>query len=319
MPNPPRVPLVQLPTPCHALPRLGAELNLDLWIKRDDLTGLAGGGNKGRKLEFLIADALAQGATTVVTCGAAQSNFVRQLGAAGAMHGLRVEAVLMDLPYDVGCELDVVPAARGGNRVLNAWVGVIEHRIPNGTWDELYAHAADLAAQRRSEGEVVVEIPVGGSSPLGAYAFALAATEVREGGWDAVVVPTSSGSTHTGLAMGLHGVTRVVGIACDPEPEMPHDLAELSARLHTLQPDLPALAANALEYHLVAVGPGYGVPSAGSLAAIQRLARTEGVLLDPIYSGKAMDGLIQLAEAGELRGRVVFWHTGGLPTLWATA
>jgi len=282
------------------------------------LTGFAAGGNKGRKLEYLIADALAHHAETVITCGAAQSNFVRQLGAAGAMTGIRVEAVLMDLPYDHGKRVTEPCAAHGGNRVLNQWVGVIEHHHPDGTWDELFALTADLAAQRRREGRNVMEIPVGGSSALGAFAFAQAAEEVRLGGWDAIVVPTSSGSTHTGLAYALQGHTRIVGIACDPEPEMPDDLADLAGRLDDLTGLGRRLNADDFEYHLIAVGSGYGVASPGSRAAIQRVAQTEGIFLDPIYSGKAMDGLIQLTSAGELRGRVLFWHTGGLPTLWAT-
>jgi D-cysteine desulfhydrase family pyridoxal phosphate-dependent enzyme len=314
------VPLILSPTPLHPLPRLSAELGLDLWIKRDDLTGFAMGGNKGRKLEYLIADALAQGADTVVSSGALQSNFIRQLGAACAMHGLHCVAVAMALPY---ISLDQKPATHGlaksgGNVLLYELVGVDLRVIPDGTWDELSVASSDIAAELAKEGRKVYEVPLGGSSALGAYAFYQAGLELQAQitePFDWIVTASASGSTQTGLAYCFHGsATKVLGIACDPEPELVDDYDELYASLEEL-----AGPKGRQEWllDLDHVGPGYGVPSeAGDLAIIE-IARKEGIFLDPIYTGKALAGLLSLAKDRKLGGRVLFWHTGGVPALFA--
>ena len=321
---PPRFPLCQLPTPLHRLDRMSEKLGLDLWIKRDDLTGFALGGNKGRKLEYLVADALAANAETVVTCGAAQSNFVRQLGAACAVAGLRCVAAVMDLPYEVsplssgGEGLGVRGLNRSiGNPQLNALFGVETHPFPDGPWEVLYAHAEALASERERKGERVYRIPIGGSSPLGAYAFYQAAKELPES-FDLIVTSSSSGSTQTGLAYAFHDTkTGVLGVCADPEPEIAEDFARLGYGLANLL-DLPyRLPSRAYRLSFDFVGKGYGVPSEAGDAAVETLARAEGILLDPIYSGKAFAALIALAEKGEIAGRVLFWHTGGLPTLFA--
>jgi len=294
---------------------MSEELGIDLWMKRDDLTGFAMGGNKGRKLEYLMADVLATGAQVVVTCGAAQSNFIRHLGAACSMFDLKCAAAIMNLPFDVE-QPPHSPHSLGGNLTLNRLLGIDLRCQPDGTWEQLYQHAEKLAQEYENAGLKTYRIPVGGSSPLGAYAFVQAAKEIDQT-FDTIVFASSSGSTHTGLAFAYAGSqTRVLGIACDPEPEIAEDFAVLARGLNELIPDGPILTANDYDLDFSFVGPGYGIPSESGDEAIGRLARSEGIFLDPIYSGKAFAGLIQLASQRELSGKVLFWHTGGIPTLF---
>lgn len=317
--DPPRVPLILLPTPLHRLDRLSAELGIDLWIKRDDLTGFALGGNKGRKLEYLMAQALAEGAEFVVSCGSAQSNFLRQLAAAATVCGLQSAAVVMPLPFEGELPTGAGLSDAGGNVLLDELFGMELRWLPNGTWEDLYAGAEQLANEIELEGKRVYRIPVGGSSWLGAFAFFNAGLELQQQSppFDVVVTASSSGSTQVGLAAAFAGSsTRVLGIACDPEPELPGDFAILSNELsnHGFG---GALSAGDFEFDLRFVGGGYGIPSEDGQAAIRQMARSEGILLDPIYSGKAFAGLMALARSGELEGRVCFWHTGGVPALFA--
>lgn len=318
--SPQKFPLVCLPTPLHRLPRLSDELGIELWIKRDDLTGFAGGGNKGRKLEYLIKDALHHGADTVVGCGSVQSNFVRQLAAAAAMAQLEFHAVTMNLPYDTGVGKPKQEArVRGGNRTLGELFGARYEVVPDGDWEELYAHADAVAARLRSEGRQVYQVPIGGSSPLGAYAFYKAGEEASaqaEIPFDWILTATSSGSTHAGLHTFFHGSkTRVKGISCDPEPEMSADLAHVGAGLATLLGREQSFSPEEFDIEFDYVGEGYGVDSPAGTDAIALMARREGILLDPVYSGKAFAGLIELAKSGKVSGRVLFWHTGGWTTL----
>jgi D-cysteine desulfhydrase/L-cysteate sulfo-lyase len=292
-------------------------LGIDLWIKRDDLTGFALGGNKGRKLEFLMAEAKRMGADTVVTCGAAQSNFVRQLGAACAMLGMRCVAAVMGLPY---AEVHGVPAhqgsVKGGNVTLDQLLGVDLRFFPDGDWEELVREAEDLALEEEALARKVYRIPIGGSSAIGAYAFVEAALEVP--GFDVVVTPCSSGSTHAGLAYGFHkSATRVVGVSCDPEPEIMEDLVRLVRELDAVTGQGKGMTEADLDLRLDWAGEAYGVPSPAGQSALTLLAQTEGVFLDPVYTAKAFSGLIDLAQAKELRGKVLFWHTGGTPALFA--
>lgn len=318
MPEPRRIPLACLPTPLHRLDRASADLGIDLWIKRDDLTGFALGGNKGRKLEYLMGEALDQCAEVVVSCGSLQSNFIRQLGAACSALGLRCAAVGMHLPYDPPAgKPEGGIGDKGGNVLLDEILGVDLRRMPDGDWMDLFAAAHALAEEYRRAGKRVYEVPVGGSSALGAYAFARAAEEVG-GDFDFVVTASSSGSTQVGLHSGFIGTrTRVIGIACDPEPELPNDLAALAGDLDRLTGRSLGLTPSDFDFRLDWVGPGYGVPSPEGNAAISYLARTEGVFLDPVYSGKAFSGLMALARSGALTGKVLFWHTGGTPALFA--
>lgn len=323
-PDLPRVPLILAPTPLHRLDRLSERLGIDLWIKRDDLTGFAMGGNKGRKLEFLIADALRNGAEVMVAQGAAQSNFIRQLGAACAMHGLKCAAVAMHLPFFGSAGRPSEPALdhRGGNIVADALLGVDLRLVPDGDWEALSAHRDALAAEYEAKGMKTYKLAPGGSSALAAYAFYLAAIEAEEqaGPFDTILTPSSSGSTHAGLALCHHNSrTRVIGVCADMDPDMElaHDVADLCERLAKLLGLSEWPTFEQIEMDMGWYGAGYSVPSAEGNAAIVELARTEGIFLDPVYSGKAFAALLAKARAGELSGRVLFWHTGGLPTLFA--
>jgi len=316
--EPPRLPLAILPTPVHRLERLSEALGVDLWIKRDDLTGFALGGNKGRKLEYLLADALRSGADAVVTCGSCQSNFVRQIGVACRMLGLACGAAVMDLPYEpeFGRPSGRLPR-RGGNELIDRLVGVDLRIHPDGSWDELFGHAERLAQEYEATGRRVYRVPVGGSSPLGAYAFYRAGLEVQEqGAFDCVVCPSSSGSTHSGLAYAYAGTaTRVIGISCDPEPENLDDLVRLCTGLNDLLGRGKSLDRSSFDLHFDYVGPGYGVLSDGGDGASRLLLDQEVIFLDPVYTAKAFAGLLDLLPG--LSGRILFWHTGGLPTLFA--
>lgn len=323
-----RLPLIQAPTPIHRLDHLSAEFGLDLWIKRDDLTGLALGGNKGRKLEYLMPQAIGVKADVVVTCGALQSNFIRQLGAACAILRIRCAAAVMRLPYEpvAGKQPSINSASGNGNVLLDEIFGVELHEFPNDTWEVLYDHAEQLAVTLEQQDLRVYRIPVGGSSGLGAFAFYEAAAEIarQTGPFDFIVTPTSSGSTQAGLANALFGSkTKLIGISADPEPDLVEDVLRVSDELHTLlcaecSPTLVRLLVRTdFDIRIDWAGPAYGVPSDAGNAAIRKLARTEGILLDPIYTGKAFAGLLDLAARDELSGRVLFWHTGGSPALFA--
>jgi D-cysteine desulfhydrase family pyridoxal phosphate-dependent enzyme len=315
----PRLPLIQSPTPLHRLDRVSEDLGIDLWIKRDDLTGFAMGGNKGRKLEYLVADALAQNAEVVATCGSAQSNFIRQLAGACAVGGMICAAAVMALPYeDERPSYPSMPPG-GGNVVLDRLLGVDLRLHDDAPWETLYALAEDLALEYEAKGKRVYRIPIGGSAPLGAYAFLQAAQELRDQGpaFDTILFASSSGSTHTGLLYGLRDLgTRILGVASDPEPEIAEDFAALAEGLDRLIGGNGAPKVEDFELDFDFVGPGYGVPSEAGQAAIEYLARKEGIFLDPIYSGKAFACLLAHARRGELKGRTLFWHTGGLPTLF---
>lgn len=309
-----------MPTPAHRLDRLSARLGLELWIKRDDLTGFAFGGNKGRKLEFILADAVAQKADVLVTCGSSQSNFVRQLGAACSALGPKCAAAVMDLPYEHALPEGPPLRRDAGNVILDRILGVDLRFHPNGTWEELYALAEELALEYELSGMTAYRVPVGGSSALGAYAFVDAAHELagQAGPFDYLVVASSSGSTQTGLAYALlDSRTKVIGIACDPEPDLTSDFSRLSGELHTVAQSARPVTPDEFDLRLGYVGPGYGLASEAGAAAIEVMARTEGIFLDPVYTGKAFAGLLDLVRHKEIGDRVLFWHTGGLPALFA--
>lgn len=315
-----KVDLILSPTPVHRLNHLSDELGIDLWIKRDDLTGFAMGGNKGRKLEYLIADALDNRAEVIVTCGSAQSNFVRQLAAACAMYDIKLVVVAMALPFE--SERPEFDAMRtdNGNVLLDEWLGAEIQLQPDGTWEELFERTEFVARSFEDNGRRVHRIPLGGSHPLGAYGFVEAANEIAEQAapFDTIVFASSSGSTHVGLQYALRGSsTRVLGVACDPEPEIREDFAKLASGLDDLLGTSVRLSAEDFELDDRFVGPGYGVPSEAGNNALRLMAQREGIFLDPIYSAKAFAGLLAMVAEGSLSGRVLFWHTGGLPALFA--
>jgi 1-aminocyclopropane-1-carboxylate deaminase/D-cysteine desulfhydrase-like pyridoxal-dependent ACC family enzyme len=254
----------------------------------------------------------------VVSCGSLQSNFIRQLGAACSVYGLQCVAVVMALPYE-----DERPAEQGlkdsgGNAWLDKMLGVDLRLLPDGTWEELFAATARIASELRTAGRNVYEVPVGGSTPIGAYAFYQAGLELGAEAFDWIVFASSSGSTHTGLAYAFHGTeTRILGIACDPEPEITGDFQRLYEGLEALVGERRPMSLSDWRLNLDYVGAGYGIPSEAGNSAIRLLAQTEGIFLDPVYSGKAFAGLLSLVRTGEIGGRVLFWHTGGTPALFA--
>jgi D-cysteine desulfhydrase family pyridoxal phosphate-dependent enzyme len=317
---PERFPLILLPTPLHRLPRLSEDLGLDLWIKRDDLTGLALGGNKGRKLEYLMAEVRSSGANAVVTCGAVQSNFVRQLAAACSICGVQCHAVVMHLPYDeaVGKPAGEPLGPKGANALLSEMFGANLHLVADGDWLSLYAQAESLAQTLELGGFKVYRVPVGGSSPLGGYAFYQAAKELDAvEPFDAIITPSSSGSTQAGLTAAFKGKkTKVIGISADPEPDIIDDVLRVGTGLSHLLGTAPLLPKD-YEIHTDWAGAGYGVRSVQGQTALELMAKREGILLDPIYTGKAFAGLLDLAKDKAIKGRVLFWHTGGVPAVFA--
>jgi 1-aminocyclopropane-1-carboxylate deaminase/D-cysteine desulfhydrase-like pyridoxal-dependent ACC family enzyme len=204
-----------------------------------------------------------------------------------------------------------------GNPQLDRLFGIDLRHHPDGPWEDLYSLAEDLSREYEAGGAKVYRVPVGGSSPLGAYAFYRAAEEIQDA-FDWIVTASSSGSTQTGLVYAFDGSkTRILGIASDPEPELVNDFASLGEELAKLIDPPRIFDPSDFLLNTDFVGPGYGIPSDAGRAAIEYLARTEGILLDPIYTGKAFAGLMSLVERGDLKGRILFWHTGGVPSLFA--
>jgi D-cysteine desulfhydrase family pyridoxal phosphate-dependent enzyme len=310
----PRVRIANLPTPIEALPRLSAALGGPrLLVKRDDLTGLAFGGNKTRKLEFLLAEAQAGGARTLVTVGAAQSNHCRQTAALAARMGLGCILVLSGEP----------PKDPSGNLLLDHLFGA---EIVWTTYEKRASaleYAFDVAWE---QGRRPYLIPLGASNPLGSLAYAAAFDEFCQQGQPAdwLVVASSSGGTQAGLALGarLAGWQgQVLGISID---EAEHDLKETVAFLasqaaerigHTLRIRPDEVRVNA-DY----LGGGYGVMGDLEKEAIRLFARHEGLLLDPVYTGRAAGAMIDLIRQKFFAPSetVLFWHTGGTPALFAS-
>jgi len=317
-----RRPLAHLPTPLEPLPRLTEALKgPQVLVKRDDCTGLGLGGNKTRKLEFLMADAQAQRADTVITTGGVQSNHVRQTAAAAARLGLACELVLTRVVPWGGADYEL-----SGNIQLDRLFGARIH-LHDGDTDRTAAMEA-LAESLQRAGRTPYLIPTGGSNAIGALGYAAAAAELagqareRNVKIAAVVHASSSGGTQAGLSAGfaaLDPAVRVIGIDVDAHPaavaaEVRRLAAEVWTRL-ALPGDFPA---DKVILEAGYAGGAYGLPTSEMKAAVQRTAQLEGLLLDPVYSGKAMAGLFGLIEAGAFRPEdtVVFLHTGGTPALF---
>lgn len=309
----PRVRLAALPTPVQPLPRLGARLGgVQLWVKRDDLTGLGLGGNKVRKLELLTAEAQAHGAETLVTVGAVQSNHCRQTAAAAARLGLGCVLVLGGDP----------PAPATGNVLLDEILGA--ELVWGGDGDR-EATLQETFDRLWAEGRRPYRIPYGGSNPLGACGYALALAEFLDQGVavDRIVFASSSGGTQSGLlagaaAAGYRGT--ITGISVD----LPAD--DLRARIRQLTRGIGALVGQPFEPapESIQVADGYrgaGYAALGDLerGAIREFARSEGLILDPVYTGRAAGALIDMIRAGQIdkAERILFWHTGGEPALFA--
>ncbi|MFJ3440663.1 D-cysteine desulfhydrase family protein [Streptomyces sp. NPDC086081] len=292
------------PTPLEPAPRLAQALGLradDLWIKRDDLTGLAGGGNKIRKLEWTVAGALAEGADTLVTTGAAQSNHARLTAAAGARLGLDVVLVLAGDP----------PATASGNLLLDSLLGARPVWAGDVDADGLHALADQTVAELRGAGAAPALIPFGGSSVLGARGYLEAGRELLEQnpGVRHIVVALGSGGTMAGLVAAA-GARRVLGVDTGARPEAQQAVHAYASAL-TEGP----LAVGDLRVRTDQIGAGYGTLTPETADALSLAARCEGVVLDPVYTGRALAGLRAAVRDGEIRPgeTTVLVHTGGLP------
>src|SRR5512138_221811 len=316
-PLPPRVPLARLPTPLEPSPRLGAALGIELLYKRDDLTGLELSGNKARKLEFLVADAERQGADTLVTCGGAQSNHCRATAFAAAKRGLRCVALLR-VPDPSR------PPALEANSLLDRLAGAELRWISHEGYRGRAEAMAELAAELRAAGRKPYVIPEGGSSALGSLGYVLAVRELREqlpDAWRAgpvtLAYAAGSGGTGAGIELGVRALgwtdARVLGFAvCNDARYFREAIAAICADAHRRWPALPAVGADEVRIDDGFVGPGYAQATAEGLEIIRRAAREDGVLLDPVYTGKAMLGVAGRARDGRLPSRrVVLFHTGG--------
>ncbi len=319
----PRVRLAHLPTPLEFLPRLTQHLGGPrIFVKRDDCTGLGTGGNKTRKLEFLMADAQQQGATTVITQGAVQSNHARQTAAAACRLGMKCELVFEKRVTD-----PTEPYMESGNVFLDHMFGAPIREVEKGS--DMNAAMEEVADELREQGETPYIIPGGGSNPIGALGYVSCALEIVEQCSERDIVPdrivhaTGSAGTQAGLLVGvkasssgipIHGIG--VNAPRDIQEEKVFALSEETAD-YVGAPGVVGrddVVANC-DY----VGDGYGVPTQAMNDAVILLARLEGLLFDPVYSGKGLAGMLDLIAKGEI-GRdetVVFVHTGGAAALFA--
>jgi D-cysteine desulfhydrase len=319
-----RLTLAHLPTPLQRPARLAAALGLDLWIKRDDMTGGAEAGNKLRKLEFLLAEALARGADTVITCGGLQSNHARATALAAASLGLKS---LLFLRVKGGASAPLA-ARLEGNLLLDRMAGAEIRLVTEAEYQDRNAIMAAAEEELRAAGRSAYVIPEGGSNGLGALGYVEAMGEVRRqldagaaGGapFDVIMHACGSGGTAAGVLLGAarYGVATEVRpmVVCDDAPTFEKIIARIAAEAQALAPGLEATARLRVDDR--ARGPAYGVSTPAQRKEMLFAARLSGLVLDPVYTGKAFAGLCDLAR-GELAGaRVLFLHTGGLPGLLA--
>lgn len=319
----PRLHFAHLPTPLEPLKNLSKELGgPNIWIKRDDCTGLAGGGNKTRKLEFLMADAEQQGADTIITQGATQSNHARQTAAIATKMGMACEILLEDRTGSIDGDYNY-----NGNVLLDELFQASMSRVAGGT--DMNAAMDTLAEQLKSDGRKPYIIPGGGSNPIGALGYVHCAMELLYQAdstglrMDLVVHGTGSAGTQAGLVAGFAGSNSqvpVLGIGVRaPKPLQEENVFKLAERTADLLGIPGAIKREHVRANCDYVGDGYGIPTPGTIEAIEMFARTESILLDPVYSGKGAAGLIDLIRKGELRKdqNVVFIHTGGAQALFA--
>ena len=310
-------------TPMEFLANLSEALGgPDIYMKRDDLLGLAGGGNKTRKLEFLMADALSMGADTVITCGAVQSNHCRLTLAAAVKEGMKCHLVLEErVPHSYR-------EGANGNNYLFHLLGVEGIRVVPGGSD-MMEEMEKTADELRKQGRKPYIIPGGGSNTIGALGYVACAQEILNQSFEKginfqhIVCASGSAGTHAGLLTGLTGENAhipLTGISVnrkrEPQTQLVYKLAsELSEKLALENP----IKLEQVEVYDEYVGPGYSLPTDQMVEAVQLTARTEAILLDPVYSGKAMAGLIDLIRKGIYKKgeNVLFVHTGGSPALYA--
>ncbi len=309
-------------TPIEKLSRLSAELGgPSIYMKRDDLLGLAGGGNKTRKLEFLVAEALEQGADTLITCGAVQSNHCRLTLAAAVKEGLKCRLVLEErVPGSYRLEA-------GGNNFLFHLLGVEKIAVVAGGSD-MMAAMQQVADEVAGEGRKAYVIPGGGSTPLGATGYVACAQEIQDQTFDLginidrVVCASGSAGTHAGLVTGFYGNNSNIPLSGinvsrskDEQEQLVYELVKETAVHVGIHSDIPAQAVRCYDEY---VGPGYSLPTAEMAEAVRMLAGLEGILMDPVYTGKAMAGLIDLVRKGIFKKEenILFVHTGGSPALY---
>jgi L-cysteate sulfo-lyase len=318
----PRVPLAHLPTPLEHLPRLSKHLGgPDIYVKRDDCTGLASGGNKTRKLEYSMADAASVGADTIVTVGAVQSNHVRQTAAAACKLGLKCEVLLEHRVVDPS-----EPYATSGNVLLDKIFGANLREYPGGTdFDKAMAEVADEVTANGGKPYI---IPGGASNKVGALGYVNCAIELLEqiNAWGLdighIVTATGSAGTQGGLIVGLKALQSdipLLGIGVNAPREVQEEkVYQLACETAEYIGKPGCVAREDVVANCDYVGAGYGVPTESMNEAVLMLARYEGLLFDPVYSGKALAGMIDQIRNGSLSsGNIVFLHTGGSAALFA--
>ncbi|MCH7853386.1 MAG: D-cysteine desulfhydrase [Proteobacteria bacterium] len=318
----PRVLLGHFPTPLEHLPRLSQFIGgPEIYVKRDDCTGLAFGGNKTRKLEFLIADALRQNATTIVAMGTVQSNLPPLAAAAACKLGLKCELIL-----EHRVAIDDVDYLDSGNPFLNKLYGANTHFVSDGA--DATSTMESVADEVRHRGEVPYVIPRGGSTPVGALGYVECASELlaqakhENLSFDYIVHATASAGTQSGLLVGLkamHCNTPVIGIGVNASKSVQTQRVLDLARKTAQYLGMPGLVSrDDVIANCDYVGAGYGLVASDMNAALMQVARLEGLLLDPVYSGKCMAGLIDLTRKGFFAGarNILFIHTGGSPALF---
>lgn len=316
-----RVRLAHLPTPLEPMPALSRHLGGPrIFIKRDDCTGLALGGNKTRKLEFLIGDAIAKGADTIVTIGATQSNHVRQTAAAAARTGLACEAILQDAVTGRDPEYQET-----GNVQLDHLFGAKVHRRPGNADPSLLLAEVGEAVKHRGGKPYLISI--GGSNGIGGLGYANCADEIAKQARsmgiaiDVLVHATGSGGTQGGLIAGFAqhpSPIRVVGVVISGNAATTHPKVQAVAAETAGLLGLSNVPKDAIELVDGHVGVSYGQPTEDMIEAVTWIARHEGIVLDPVYSGKAMAGLIALVKSGRFSSgdTIAFLHTGGIPGLF---
>lgn len=310
----PRLHFAHLPTPLESLPRLAKILGLSqLLVKRDDQTGLAFGGNKTRKLEFLVAEAQTQNANTLITAGAVQSNHCRQTAAAAAKFGMNCILVLTGEQ----------PALSSANVLLDGLLGA--RIVWAGGREERERILTETCEKSKMDGNQPYLVPYGGSNSTGAlgYVFAMQEFLAQNNHADWIVFASSSGGTQAGLVLGarLFGYKgKLLGISIDePQAKLQSHVAELAAQSSVKFGESIKFTPNDVLVNDDYCSAGYGVLTENERESILLFARTEGLLLDPVYTGRAAAGLIDLAQKGLFKKgeTVVFWHTGGQPALFA--
>ncbi len=309
----PKLSFAHLPTPIETLPRLSAQFNgPQIFIKRDDQTGLAFGGNKTRKLEYLLADAQAQGARTLITGGAVQSNHCRQTAAAAARNGF---ACILVLTGDK-------PPKPSGNNFLDLFLGAELVWAGDADREQVLDQTFEKA---QGEGKVPYLIPYGGSNGIGALGYVYAMRELlgQEDNLDWIVFPSSSGGTQAGLALGgrmFNFKGKILGISIDnPASELSQKVAMLAGETARSISINQTFSPEDILVNDDYLGGGYGVMGGPEREALTMFARSEGILLDPVYTGRSAVGLIDLIRRGIITAdqKALFWHTGGTPAIFA--